>query len=272
MQIFNFTRIGYLITALLLSSAAVYAQNPSSLTPRQLEIEKQRLRLGSGDAEERRDALTRLGAMHHPDASRVAVTALTDPMPIVRVTAIAAIVSLPANESAASLLPLLADKDEFVRRETAYAIGRTKSRSAISQLSELLLTDKEDGVRGAAAVALGDIGDATAVVALSNVLNPQSQMTVKKKKKSRREQNPFVLRSAARALGQIGDRAGTPALMIVLQDETAEDDLRRESARALGRTRDPGALSALRAAMSASDPYLAQAAAEAVRLIVSQSH
>jgi len=204
--------------------------------------------------------------MHHPDASRAAVSALGDPMPIVRATAVAAIVSLPSSESASSLMPLLADKDEFVRREAAYALGRTKSRAAVERLSEVLLSDKEDGVRGAAAVALGDIGDASAVVALSNVLNPQS-LVPGKKKKGKREQNAFVSRSAARALGQIGNRAGTPALLLVLQNETAGDDLRREAAEALGRIKDPSTLPALRTAMTARDPYLAQAATEAVRRI-----
>ena len=43
-----------------------------ALTQRQLEVEKQRLRLSSADIEERRDALMRLGAMHYPGASRAA--------------------------------------------------------------------------------------------------------------------------------------------------------------------------------------------------------
>ena len=64
------------------------------------------------------------------------------------------------------LLPLLNDKDEFVRREVAYALGHTRSRSATSALSDRLLNDKEDGVRGAAAVALGQIADEAAVIAL----------------------------------------------------------------------------------------------------------
>src|SRR6185436_5670377 len=92
--------------------------NASSLTPRQLEIEKQRLRLSSADVEERRDALARLGAMRSKEASRVALAGLGDAAAIVKVSAAEAILSLPADESARSLIPLLSDKDEFVRRET----------------------------------------------------------------------------------------------------------------------------------------------------------
>jgi HEAT repeat protein len=249
-------------------------RDSASLTARQLEIEKERARLGSAEVEDRRDALTRLGAMQHHEASRAALSALTDPMPIIRATAANVILSLPGGEAASQLMPLLKDKDEFVRREAAYALGKTRNRSAVSALAELLLTDKEDGVRGAAAVALGDIGDETAVVPLSAVLNPRialPDLKSKKSKKPRREQNLFVLRSAARALGQIGSRAGTPALILVIQDEKAEDDLRRESATALGRLRDSSALPSLRAALTARDPHLAEAAKDAIHRITNST-
>ncbi|HEY3038855.1 MAG TPA: HEAT repeat domain-containing protein [Pyrinomonadaceae bacterium] len=237
------------------------------LTPLQLEIESQRLRLSSAEVEDRREALTRLGSLHHPEASRVAVSALSDPSPIIRATAASSVLSLPAEESAASLLPLLIDKDEFVRQQVAYALGQTHSRGAVAGLIERL-TDKKDSVRGSAAVALGQIADPAAVTALAAVLNPQPGLTpAKKNKKAKREQNAFVLRAAAHALGQIGDRAGVPALIGVLQDEKAEDDVRREAALALGAIGDSAAIPALRNAITARDPYLAQAAHEAIRRI-----
>ena len=59
-----------------------------SLTPLQLEIQKQQQRLASSEVEERRDALMRLGSLRHPDASRVAVSGLSDALPIVRATAV----------------------------------------------------------------------------------------------------------------------------------------------------------------------------------------
>ena len=75
------------------------------------------------------------------------------------------------------------------------------------------------------------------------------------------------MRSAARSLGQIGDPAAVPVLIAVLQDEKAEDDVRRESAFALGAIADPAALPALREAMTRRDPYLAEAAHDAIRKI-----
>src|SRR5688572_26288793 len=99
----------------------VSAQSSRSQTPLQIAIENQRERLASSDVEERRDALMRLGNLHNAEASRAAVPALSDPSPIIRVTATKAVLSLDPNESASLLLPLLKDKDEFVRREAAYS-------------------------------------------------------------------------------------------------------------------------------------------------------
>ena len=223
-----------------------------SLTPLQLEIEKQRQRLSSSEVEERRDALMRLAALRHPDASRVAVSALNDAAPIVRATASGAVRWLPSEEGAAALLPLLGDKDEFVRQEAAYALGRTKSRNAVTALIERLVKDKKDGVRGAAAVALGQIADESAVVSLAQVLSP----TASPGGKARKEKNDFVLRAAAVSLGQIGSRAGLPALLAALEDEKTAEDVRREAARALGLIGDPAAEPALRKVLMARDAYL----------------
>src|SRR6476661_60327 len=148
---------GMTIVLFLTIANQAYAQSTRNLTPVQAAIEKEQQRLSSSDAEERRDALMRLGAMHRAAASRVALPLLSDPSPIVRATATKAILSLEPDESAAALLPLLNDKDEFVRREAAYALGLTRSRTATTSLTDHLLNDKEAGVRGAAAVALGRI-------------------------------------------------------------------------------------------------------------------
>ena len=241
----------------------VSAQSSRSQTPLQVAIETQRERLASSDVEERRDALMRLGNLHNAEASRAAVPYLSDPSPIIRVTAAKAVLSLDPNESVSVLLPLLTDKDEFVRREAAYSLGRTRSRSATAALSERLLSDKEDGVRAAAAVALGNIADEAAVVSLAGALAPE--LAAREGSKRKREQNVFVLRAAAVALGQIGSRAGTPALIAVLANEKLDGDVRREAARSLGMIGDPAAAPALRAASTAADPFLSQLAYEALR-------
>ena len=245
--------------------AAAYIQQTSSLTSVQTEIEKQQQRLSASDLEERRDAVMKLGAMHRADASRAAAKALTDESPMVRAVAVKAILSLGAGESVASLTPLLSDKDEFVRRELAYALGLTKSRQATATLTQLLLNDKENGVRAAAAVALGEVGDDNAVVPLSNVLSGDLNSEGKKKRKA--EKNVFVLRAAARSLGQIRSRAAVPALIAALGNEKLVDDVRREAAHALGMIGDPSAVPALRVAAASGDPYLSRTAFEALRKI-----
>src|SRR6266550_7059357 len=128
-------RLGIFGTALLVAfsvtDAAPTGQN-DRLTPLQREIERQRQRLSSSDVEERRDALMRLGNMNRPDASRVAAAGLNDQEVKVRVAAAHAVVFLPAAEAAGLLLPLLQDRAEFIRREASYALGETRSRSAVA--------------------------------------------------------------------------------------------------------------------------------------------
>ncbi|HEX8633892.1 MAG TPA: HEAT repeat domain-containing protein [Pyrinomonadaceae bacterium] len=268
----------FIVGGSVAAAATLHARTPNfpqvsqtALTPLQREIDKLRARLASSDMEERREAVTRLGAMARADSSRAALPALKDAAVIVRATAARAILSLPASEAAAALLPLLADKDEFVRRETAYALGETRSRTAVEALATALARDKEAGVRGAAAVALGQIGDEAATSVLTEAIGRRiarsgflNRITFR-----RTEENEFVRRSAAVALGQMKSRAAVPALINALANERAGDDVRREAARALGLIGDPAALPTLRAALASRDPYLSEIVSEAIRKLES---
>ena len=236
----------------------------SALTPLQRQIENQRLRLASAEIEERRDALVRLGNLGRAESSRVALGALNDPSAIVRATAAHAVLSLSANEAIAALAPLLNDKSEFVRQEVAYALGQTRSRSAIQPLIASLSNDKQASVRAAAAVALGQIGDASAVASLAGMLGHSSSTEKSAKKKRVKRENEFVLRAAARALGQIGSPAGVPILIEALSDENNVADLRREAAYALGLIGDRSAEPALGTVLTARDPYLSRISHEAL--------
>jgi FOG: HEAT repeat len=260
-----------LLLLCLICSAAIFAQQNSStsstaLTPAQRAIERERQRLSSSDTEERRDAVMRLGWMKRPESSRVAANALNDASEIVRATAASAVLSLPADEAAAVLLPLLQDKKEFVRQEAAYALGQTRSRNAVAALVLALERDKLPSVRGAAAVALGMIADESAAAALTRTLDPSfnAPELANQKRRSKKEDNVFVLRAAARALGEIRSRVGVPALIAVMANERADDDLRREAARALGVIGDTSAVPALRAVLTDSDPYLSRIAYESL--------
>lgn len=245
----------------------------TALTPLQREVERQRARLSSADAEERRDAVQRLGAMARPEASRAAAAALGDASVVVRATAARAVLSLPPDEAATLLVPLLSDRDEFVRREAAYALGRGGSPSGVTALAAALEADREASVRGAAAVALGQIGDPSAAPFLIGSLARRPPLRAGRERPRRRrvEQDEFVRRAAAVSLGQLRSREAVPVLVETLSDERAPDDVRREAARALALVGDPSALPALRAALAARDPYLARIAFEAVRALEAPS-
>src|ERR1051325_3880031 len=236
--------VGWLVHAATPEVRAMSQQE--RLTPIQREIERQRLRLSSTEPEERRDALMHLGNLKRPEASRAAAAALNDETPAVRVAAAHAVLSLPSAEAANLLFPLLKDKDEFVRREAAFALGESRSRAATSVLADLMLHDKKPSVRGAAAVALGQIGDEGALAALSQVIAGQDP----KKKKSKSFEEEFVVRSAVRSLGQIGSRTSVPTLISALQDEANSMETRREAATALGSIGDSSAVPALQAAFA----------------------
>ncbi len=245
----------------------ITGQSNQQLTPIQRELERQRQRLKSDALEERRDALMRLGNLKVPDASRIAAAGLIDAAPIVRVAATHAILSLPQAEAATLLIPLLQDKLEFVRRETAYALGETRSRSAAAPLESVLLEDKETSVRGAAAVALGEIGAESSVQSLSQILAGQTE----KRKKAKAGSNEFIMRAAARSLGQIKSRSGVAVLIATLTNDANGNDVRREAATALGLIGDPSAAPALQAAFTSGDPYLSEAARAALRRLRAQN-
>jgi len=263
LRIFSFRglRIGLALIALgFCASAEAFTQGNDRLTPLQSRIEQQKQRLSSGDVEERRDALMKLRAMKHPDASRAAVAGINDTEPVVRVTAFHAITSLPANEAATLLMPFLKDKLEFVRREAVYSIGETRSRAAVQSLVELLTIEKEGSVRAAVVSALGQIGDESVVPALAQVLSGLSP-----NKKSKKGEDDFTMRSAAQALGAIRSRAGVEPLIAALTNETNSLDVRRAAAEALGLIGDSSATPALEAALASHDPYLSEAARAALR-------
>lgn len=259
-------RVGGIFTVLAscVIFATIAAGQESTRTPVQREIERQRQRLGSLEAEERRDALMRLANLKRPEASRAAAAALSDIDPAVRAAAAHAIIFLPNQEAATLLLPLLKDKSEFVRREIVFALGEARHPSAVSALVDLLTRDKQPSVRAAAAIALGEIADRAALVALSQIVTGEGS----KKKKSKSDEEEFVVRSAVRSLGRIGSRAAVPTLIAALQNESNSIDTRREAATALGLLGDAAALPALNTVFQANaDPYLSEAAHIAIRQI-----
>src|SRR3989440_1189184 len=131
-------------------------------------------------------------------------------------------------------------------------------RDAIAPLTNLLATDKEMSVRAAAAMALGRIKDETAVIALAKAIDERAP-------KKKAEEYEFLRRAAVESLGEIRSPAGVEVLVAVLNTEGNSLDTRRAAAMALGKIGSNSAVPALQAALHSDDPYLAEAAREALR-------
>jgi HEAT repeat protein len=248
--------------------------------------------LKSGNTEQKRDALLQIRNFQTSQASRLAVPALTDKSEIVRATAAQSVVFLPPDEAAPVLLPLLQrDKFVLVRKEAAYALGKTRNPQVVRPLIEAIQRDKIQEVKDAATVALGEIGDVSAIDALIQILQ-----------KRPKEDEEFFRRAAARSIGQIAQiiqtsetqvitpenflpdelktttkpvyknlsqtfpqfRAAVPLLIQVLQNPREFDDVKREAAFALGAIGDESAIPVLRAGLNSKDYYLAEIFEEAL--------
>lgn len=227
----------------------------TSQRSREIGVEESRwlTQLTSSDPEKRREAVLELSHIEGSAAASALSSALADHSPRVRAAAAAGI----AERREAAAVPLLAacltkDKDAFVRKMAAYALGGFRGSDRTAALMAAL-TDKDPEVRGAAAVSLGVFADAEAVAPLTAALS---------------DKNAFVRAHAARALGVNGAAAiqSVPTLKKLL---TSQDDgeVRRQAATALGSIGDRSALTALELARHDKDPYLVQAAIESIKIL-----
>jgi HEAT repeat protein len=241
------------INPVMLTPPHVYRQSSGSADS---DIAHWSSQLKSSGEEDRREAAMQL-ALLKGDGALVALTsAITDPSPRVR----AAVAASLANRGDEAAVPFLAarvaqDKDKFVRKTTAYALGGFHAADRTLALIGAL-KDKDPEVRAAAAISLGDHPDTGAVAPLASALS---------------DRNDFVRAQAARALGVNGRAAvqAIPALTSLLREDP-DNEVKRQAAAALGAIGDRSALTALERAARDKDPYLAQAASDAIGLIEKQ--
>ena len=238
------------LNPLSLTRGASYQQKSSAADA---EVARWQSQLSSPSIEERREAAMQLARLKSEAAFRTLASAVNDPSPQVR----AAVVTSLAEHDDEAAVPILAnrlaiEKDPFVRKATAYALGRFHEGERTAALA-VALRDKDSEVRAAAAISLGDHADADALASLASALS---------------DRNDFVRAQAARGLGVNGRQAvqTVPALIALLtKDEDSE--VKRQVAGALGQIGDRSALPALERARRDRDPYLAQAVADAIRMI-----
>jgi HEAT repeat protein len=211
-------------------------------------------RLKSSDEEERRDALLKLVALDTPAAMPALTAALNDPSEKVRAVAATGLAAIGDPSSIQALVDRLVKekKSPFLRKTIAYALGGFRNHQATPALVALL-KDKEVEVRGAAAVAMGEFADAATVEPLTRALKDKSD---------------FVRARAAAAIGvnRSAAAAAVPELVRLLNSDK-DQEVRRQSATALGLIASPSALPALERASLDEDPYLAQSARDAIKLI-----
>ncbi|HUR99548.1 MAG TPA: HEAT repeat domain-containing protein [Pyrinomonadaceae bacterium] len=283
--------ISYFILSLIVNasiSAQVNNASPGGIdwTPVEARLSAA---IRDGNIEQKRDALLEIRNFRSERASRLALPALRDSDPMVRATAAGSVVFAPKSEASSSLTPLLNDKQEFVRREAAYALGEVQDKAATTALVQLMQHDKILEVRTAAAISLGKIGDATAMQPLLAILKTRPK-----------DDDEFLRRSAARSIGQIAQiivtgnpsvvtpqnflpekfkdlgssdatgpatqifTAATDVLVAVLRNKNESDDTRREAAYALGALGDLKSVAVLQTYLSDPDPYLAEISKEAL--------
>lgn len=271
-------RVVSLVSFVFLFSISAFSQNLDQLSDT----------IRNGTTEQKRDALFQIRNLRSEIASRIALPALKDKEPIVRATAASSVTFLPKSEAVGVLSPLLDDRDEFVRREAAYAMGSVEAPEAAIPLLNLLRKEKVLEVKSSAVVALGLSGNTIAVEPLLGILKARPN-----------EDAEFLRRSAARSIGRIaqivktadsyvvtpqnflpekfkeknGDDltvrfpvfgAAVVVLGQVLQNKNESDDARREAAFAMGSIGGSSSIFVLQAHQNSGDPYLAEISKEAL--------
>lgn len=279
------TSFRFLFTTLLVVTLLCGSTAAQSLEGLSAQLKAKRV-------EDRRAALHKLREIGTPEAGMAALPALADRDAAVRATAASVVILMRSAEVVAALARNLDDKDAFVRKETAYALGRTEG-AAVAPMTGRLRTENEPEVKTALAVALGDLGNPAGIPVLVDLLVD-----------SPKEETGFLRRSAARSIGRIAQATRTgrrdetspvsflpekfkddlsktlpadPAyfrkageiLLKVVGNDAESDDTRREAAYALGAIGDPAYRVALEALVGSQDNYLAEIAREALKRLSS---
>lgn len=150
----------------------------------------------------RQAAAIALGKIGDPRAVESLITALADPIFVVRGNAARALGELSDPRAIDPLITALADPKFFVRGSAARALGRTGDLRAVDPLI-IALADPSPDVRSNAAYALGQLSDPRAIDPLNTALA---------------DQIAYVRINAACALWKLGDPRAIDPLITALAD------------------------------------------------------
>jgi HEAT repeat protein len=164
-------------------------------------------------------------------ASAIALTWLTEPDARARLVACDVLAASPIGAAVTPLARVLSDPSAEVRRAAVRALSRAEGRESTASLLSHL-DDPVPEVRVEVVTALARLGQPEAVLALSGKLQDTA---------------PEVRRAVAVALGMLGDARAVPSLILALADGAL--DVRLAVAGALGRLRHDDATGALLAVL-----------------------
>ncbi len=222
------------LTGLLIASLLAVTPAQAFVWPNQIDrIERQ---LRDEDVATRRGAAHQLRDLPASVSAKLALVALADPDPDVRLAVVeVAMLRAPAR-AAAVVVPWLGDADLRLRLAAARALAIVPDERALAALGRVL-ADPDAEVREAAARALGITGRPEAARMLLGHLD---------------DPVPLVREVVVDSLARLGDSGSVVPLLAKVQDPTLS--VRRRVVRALGELGDDRAASSLLLAMQDADP------------------
>lgn len=124
---------------------------------------------------EARLALVRaIGYMGHVRGNDVLLTGMADADAGVRAAAVTAWRGMYGQQTAQPVVPLLGDRDTFVRAQAAAVVGAMTEQSGRAALEALVIGDLDPAVRRNAAWALGQLGNAASRAVLIQASSDKS--------------------------------------------------------------------------------------------------
>jgi HEAT repeat protein len=234
-------------------------------------------KLADPDVVVRRAAARSLPELPESAGRRLALAALADADPDVRIAALHAAIDLGSPDLGGRLASWLTDPDTRIRLAAAEALTRRPSAAALPALGRAS-SDSDAKVRAAVARALGESESPDAVVPLLGRLDdavPEVRREVVNALGhlgDRRAVVPLlakvedsaglVRRAVAHALGVLGDSRAVSALVLVLRD--SDETVRVAALDAVGRLGDASAVSSVAAELGSEEPAVRAAAATAL--------
>ncbi len=186
----------------------------------------------------RRQAIRSLSLVRDERVRRSLERALTDPDPILRLAAAAALGSQGDPRSRLPLESALSDEHWNVRAQAAYALSRIKDQASTPLLTDRLERDASALVRNACALALAHLADARAIPSLERALHDESDR---------------VRREAVIGLERSGDPEAAVKARPFLNDPARR--VRIAAAVVLGVRRDRAAVPGLLDRLAHSEPW-----------------